>query len=273
MNNVAVIMSIYRNDILDYVKDSVESITNQTYKNLSIFICYDGFVSEEICDYIAALQAIHKNIYVFKNETNQGLARSLNLLIDEVLRLDTYEFIARMDSDDISLNIRIDEQVRFLINNPHIDVCGSYCKEFGAEFALEEKKLPVDHCSLTRFSIARCPFIHPTVVFRVKIFKDGHRYPTQTALTEDMAFWFHLLFFKYKFANISKILLHYRINKDTLYRRKGFMKAMSEVSIRFKYMFLLKQISFKNIFLIASRLFIHILPNIFLSLLYKKIRN
>ncbi len=114
-----------------------------------------------------------------------------------------------------------------------MDVCGTSCHEFGASFSLDEKHLPKGHDQLVEFSITRCPFIHPTVMFRSSVFEKGHRYPTNTSLTEDMALWFQLLKSGCVFANLNDVLLDYRLNENTINRRHGIGKAFSEIRIRF----------------------------------------
>ena len=44
---IAVIMSLYKNDVVDYVKLAVESILNQTYKDFDYYIQYDGPVDAD----------------------------------------------------------------------------------------------------------------------------------------------------------------------------------------------------------------------------------
>ena len=45
-NSIAVIMSLYKNDRLDFVKLAVESILHQTYSNFDFYIQYDGVICE-----------------------------------------------------------------------------------------------------------------------------------------------------------------------------------------------------------------------------------
>ncbi|HFP9581128.1 TPA: glycosyl transferase, partial [Escherichia coli] len=106
--------------------------------------------------------------------------------------------------------------------NKSIDVIGGYCTEFGSEFALKVKKVPLEHNDIVNYSALRCPFIHPTVMFRSRVFDSNIRYPVNTYYSEDLALWYILLANGYKFANIPEILLKYRITEDTLFRRKGF---------------------------------------------------
>lgn len=271
-SNVAVIMSVYKSDSLDNIQKAVLSLTNQDYSAFSVFIFIDGGVDPKVESYLNDCCSVH-NVILVRSAENIGLAGALNKLIDQILLKPNYEFIARMDSDDISRPSRLSAQVAFMLRNEHVDVCGTSCREFGADFALEEKHLPTDHEDLLDFSITRCPFIHPTVMFRRRIFESGIRYPTTTKFTEDMALWFELLSKGYIFSNINDILLDYRLNQDTLKRRQGLGKAFSEIGVRLNYMFKLQRVTVKNTLLITSRLFFHLLPEQLMTVAYKRARR
>lgn len=272
MCRVAVIMSVYRSDSLEYLKDSVSSMLTQSFNSLSLFIYRDGIVPLDIDDYLSFIENENYNIKVIASEQNFGLAHGLNSLIDLIIHEGTYQYIARMDSDDISRPERIAKQVDFFEKNLDIDVCGTSCREFGSSFALDEKHLPESPEELLNFSITHCPFIHPSVMFRSNVFNSGIRYPTDTSLTEDMALWFILLNKSFRFANINEILLDYRLNENTLERRSGISKAFSEFNIRTKNMISLKQISIRNFTLIMARLIFHILPSSLMKIAYRKAR-
>ncbi|MTC74106.1 glycosyltransferase [Providencia sp. wls1919] len=262
-------MSVYRSDNPIFLRKAIESILNQTIRN-DLYLFRDGEVSHDLQNVINEYVSNGKIKYYYKPK-NSGLASSLNFLIDIIIEKN-YHYIARMDSDDISLPERLFLQKSFLDNNPNIDILGTGCEEFGTNYALIEKKLPSEHKELVNFSITRCPFIHPSVMFRRKVFEDGNRYPTHTCFTEDMAFWLELLYKNYKFHNLPDILLKYRLEQNTMSRRAGLSKAKSEVSLRLGYMFLLNKFSFKNLIFIYSRYFFHLLPPKLMSLAYKYLR-
>lgn len=265
-------MSVYRSDNLDHFKLAVESVLRQSYSSTDLFIWRDGPVPEAIDAYLETL-AGYKNVFITRAQENQGLAAALNSMIDLVISANQYAFIARMDSDDISYQERIAKQITFFLDNPSIDVVGTACREFGSSFALEAKVLPESHEELLDFSIIRCPFIHPSVMFRAAIFNDvAIRYPTDTELTEDLALWYKLLCSGVRFANMTDVLLDYRLSEATLSRRRGVSKAFSEVKVRFDYMCRLKRVSLKNIIGITSRLVFHIMPQSMIRLAYKYLR-
>lgn len=274
MNNaitlVAVIMSVYKYDNVEFCKQSIESLLCQD-TSCDIFLYVDGAIPDELDNLIMYYECAHNNINVFRGSFNVGLGAALNYLIDEVLKGD-YLFVARMDSDDISKPNRFSEQMSFFNTHHDIDVLGTFCKEFGSSYALDIKRLPIHHSDLADFSCVRCPFIHPTVMFRRSVFDDGFRYPIHTNLTEDMALWFLLLEHGYHFSNIDRVLLDYRMTENTVIRRSGWKKALSEFTIRLHYVRVLNKFSFRNFFLILLRLIFHLLPPSILKLFYKYCR-
>ncbi|EIU7851289.1 glycosyltransferase [Vibrio parahaemolyticus] len=271
VNRVAVIMSVYHGDKLAYLKSAVKSILEQTYEHIDLYIYKDGEVEPKVAQYLVFLAGL-SNVSVFGDSENKGLAKGLNYLIEKVVNAGGYRYIARMDADDISRLDRIEKQVNFMNKNKELAVSGTSCTEFGATFSLAEKHLPAGHEELIQFSVARCPFIHPTVIFRIELFCNGLRYPTNTSFTEDMALWLRLLDEGYKFGNLNEILLDYRLDESTVKRRKGFKKALSEVVLRQKYMKRLNMSSFRNFILVYSRLFFHLAPDYLVKLLYKYFR-
>ncbi len=271
MDNVAVIMSVYNMDSPFDFKLAVDSVLSQTYKNIDIFIFVDGEVDGQIDTLLGEFRK-NRQVKIFFHSVNSGLAFGLNYLIEQVVKLGHYKYIARMDSDDICRKERIELQVSFMNSNAQVDVSGTSCREFGASFAIKEKHLPTKPRELFEFSITRCPFIHPTVIFKTSVFETGIRYPTDTELTEDMALWFILMEHGLKFSNLNRILLDYRLNEQTLFRRSGFKKMYSELKTRVRYMLKLNKLTIKNCFLLFCRAIFHLLPIWMLKIIYKKCR-
>ena len=129
-NNLAVIMSLYKNDKLEYVKMAVESILNQTYAEFDFYTQYDGPIREDIDNYLSSLQ--DSCVFIQKCAENKGLAQSLNDLLGIVMPKG-YEFIARMDSDDISKPERFEKQIAFLQVHPDINMVGGAINEIDGE--------------------------------------------------------------------------------------------------------------------------------------------
>ena len=106
---VSVLMSVYNGE--KYLREAVESILNQTFRDFEFIIIDDGSTdstNEIIRSYSDC------RIRLLENEENIGLTKSLNKGIDQCRG----EYIARMDGDDVSLQQRFSKQLEYLINNP-----------------------------------------------------------------------------------------------------------------------------------------------------------
>ena len=120
---VSVIMSNY-NTPEDYLRQSIDSILGQTYSNFEFIIVDDASTDGSL----AVIESYKDpRIRIIKNSENLGLTKSLNIALDECRG----EYIARMDSDDISLPERFEKQVTFLQSNPDVIVCGTWAKYIG----------------------------------------------------------------------------------------------------------------------------------------------
>ncbi|MBK7627811.1 MAG: glycosyltransferase [Bacteroidales bacterium] len=179
MTDLAVIMSVYINDKISYLEQSVQSILTQTYADFDFFIAFDGPVSNEIENYLINLR--DKRIHLYKIEKNGGLARALNFLLEIVLNNPEYKFIARMDADDISVSNRFESQKKFFLSNPKIACVGSWYKEIDEnDKIVSYQKLPLKHEEIKKFILRRSPLAHSSVMFRREMVDRAGLYPTDS---------------------------------------------------------------------------------------------
>jgi len=130
MCQVAIIMSVYKNDKLEYLKESLNSLYEQTTK-ADIFIQEDGKLPEELETYIDNELEVENICYLGKRDENLGLASSLNELLR--MLIPKYKYIVRMDADDISVPTRVEKQVAFLEKNRDIQALGGWIEEFNID--------------------------------------------------------------------------------------------------------------------------------------------
>lgn len=229
---VAVIMSLYRNDTLNYVKLAVESILSQTFYAFDYYIQYDGAVQKEVDDYLNGLN--DARLRIFKRDVNKGLAQSLNDLLNNVLPLN-YSFIARMDADDISMPERFEKQVSFLEKNQMVDCVGTWAIEIksdGSEFY--KKQMPETHEGCWKQFMIRDCMIHPTVMFRRSYIEKAGLYSLDTYFGEDTMMWAQGFANGCKFANIPEYLFKFRLDDNFFNRRRGWKHAKGILTLRWK---------------------------------------
>lgn len=225
------IISVYDGDIPKFLRSSLDSIGAQ----IKIVIGIDGQISCEI-DYILAEFVAKDNIQIIRFPTNRGLSFVLNDLIDIALKDSECELIFRMDADDICHIDRFDRQIKYMIDNPSIDICGTWAYIIDDDNnVISEIRKPTDDKKLKRRLAYDAPFIHPSVVFRARVLREGWRYPTNTIRFEDVALWSMMVQSRVIFSNINEFLFYFRQTPQTFIRRTGFIKAFDELLIRYNY--------------------------------------
>lgn len=235
MNKIAVILPVYRKDSVDYLSKAVESIVLQTYRTVHIFIGVDGPVGDDIDDFLKRLDD-NSIISIVRYDENRGLACVLNDLLDICFK-EGYEYIARMDADDISEKDRFEKQVKFLDSHLEIDVVGGAIDEIDEEGKSRHKTIvyPETPVDCKAFFAKRNPHAHPAVMFRKSFFDklNGKKYRPEYRQNQDTMLWFDGMMAGTQHANISDVVLNFRMT-DTMFkkRRNGLAFAKKQFSDR-----------------------------------------
>lgn len=225
-------MSLYKSDVLEYVKLAVEGILKQTFSDFDFYIQYDGSVKDEVDNYLLSINDVR--IKIFKRAENKGLAYSLNELLGYVMPKE-YQFIARMDADDISLPERFEKQIRFMDTHPEIECLGAWAIEInsdGSEYY--RKQMPETHEECWKQFMIRDCMIHPTVMFRRSYIEKAGYYSLDTYYGEDTMMWAQGFANGCKFANVPEYLFKFRLNDDFFSRRRGWKHAKGILTLRWK---------------------------------------
>lgn len=268
---VAIAISVYDSDRPDFLDSSLSSLFSQSYPFIDIYMQVDGYISTELKT-VLEKYSNHENFYCDFYPQNMGLAFQLNNAIEKILSTDKYSYIARMDSDDISLPDRIEKQVCYLELNPNIAVVGTSVTEFHSNGQVFEKIMPANHDDLEYNIVKRCPFNHPTVMFNLLVIKDEHlQYNGNLKNTQDYYLWVDLLSLGYKFSNIEDVLLKFRID-DNFHKRRGFKKAVNDFNSRWYAMNKLDILSASNLVHAFLLFGLRISPSFIKEFAYKKLR-
>ena len=142
--SLSVLMSVYYKEKPEYLQQALKSIwDNQTLKPDEIILVEDGKLTVELYEIIEQWgEKLNGRLKRIPLPENQGLAKALNTGI----KYCSGEYIARMDSDDISASERFEKQTRFLKNNPDIDILGSFSYDIdNNNKIIKERKVPQEH--------------------------------------------------------------------------------------------------------------------------------
>lgn len=218
----SVLISVYGKDNIDFFKIALESVTvKQNLKPTQVVIVEDGPVSEKVDEIIAETQTLVPNIEftVVKKEKNVGLAAALN----SGLKVCKCDWVARMDSDDISASTRFELQIDYLKKHPEVAVVGGAIAEFETEVGDidSERHVRLNHSGIKIMAQSRTPMNHVTVVFSKKAVDSIGGYSENFGKLEDYKLWVDLISAGKTLANIDDILVYVRVGNGFIERRSN----------------------------------------------------
>lgn len=216
----SVLLSVYKNDDCNHFKTALESVTiHQSLKPSQVVIVKDGPVDKNIDLVIDKLQNECQDICidVISLKQNSGLAKALNIGIDNC----RYEYIARMDADDISKSDRFLKQVKFLTENTEYSVVGGMISEFESNpnCARTVRRVALTHEKIVSMAKVRCPMNHMTVMYKKQDIIEVGKYSENFGKLEDYKLWVDLIRAGKKLANINDILVDARVGNGFIERR------------------------------------------------------
>lgn len=245
LKKVSVIMGVYNCE--NTLRESIDSIINQTYTNWEFIICDDGSSDST---YQIALEYARQHpdkIKLIKNERNLRLAATLN----HCLEYATGEYVARMDGDDIALPKRFELQVAFLNYNPQYQVVGTPTILFD-ETGDKGVRVVIKKPDKTYLKY-NPPHIHPTIMMRKSAYDKLGGYTVDEAVTrcEDVDLWFRFYKEGFQGYNLPIPLCKYREGINDFNKRRNISYGINVARVCYKgykllgypkrdYIFLLK---------------------------------
>jgi len=228
MVSASVIMSVY-NEKIDWVKESIESIIHQTFKDFEFLIVLDKPDNIELKEYIHSVCESDNRVIFIINESNIGLTKSLN----KAISMSKGQYIIRMDADDISFKDRFEKQIAFMNSNQDILASGGSIEKFGNTSEL--LKIETDSIKILEKFVIPSPLYpplpHPTAIIRREVFFEmGVRYNEDFLVTQDYALWNTIIKIG-KIGNLEDILLKYRITDNQITSNKKQLQRTNKSRI------------------------------------------
>lgn len=256
----SVAMSVYKSDNPDFFDRALSSITDeQTIIPNEIVLVVDGPVNAEINAVIDKYEGKYEIFKVIRLEQNGGLGKALKIAVEN----SSNELIARMDSDDVSVSTRFEEQLKYFAMNPEIDIVGGDITEFiGVENNIVGKRsVPLSNESIREYMKTRCAMNHVSVMYKKKAVESAGGYQ-DWFWNEDYYLWIRMWLNGAVFANTGSGLVNVRVGEEMYQRRGGSKYFESEKGLQ-DYMLKNKMINhstyIKNV---AKRLIIQkLMPN------------
>lgn len=234
-----------------YLRDSIQSVLNQTYRDWTLYLINDGS-SDDSLSIMQEYAEKDNRIVIVNDGLNKGLIARLN----QSIKMCTSKYYSRMDADDIMCITRIDEQVKLLEEHPDIDVCGTSIMTIDSDNNIIGSGLSEGKVN---------GFVHPTVMGKASWFK-ANPYADWALRAEDFELWSRTSRYS-NFYAIGKPLLFYREFGVPTFK-KYYLSQKTIIKISSKYKQYGKPFSwfFRNCLLAYSK----ILINAFFTIIRKE---
>lgn len=227
---VSMVITVYNK--LPYLADCLTSLLNQTYTNWELILVDDASTDgsyEFVLNWLNENEPLlrERGIYTIRLPRNSGYAAA----ITAGMYLSKGEFIAIQDADDLSHPERLAKQVRYLSQNPQIDLLGTNYEVF--EDGKPERRMPVywlkygSQIGKVYAEGGHC-ICHGTVMFRGKVFDQLGGHTRRIEGAEDYEFIAKVIKPGAKNVdNLREVLYYYRKHQKQR-SRKYFGKAQQE---------------------------------------------
>lgn len=232
MKKLAIILPTYNAAL--YIKESVDSILNQTFKDFDLYI-YDDFSTDNTAAIISEYD--DSRIFYKINAKNLGIAKTLNRGLKELLP--HYKYIARMDADDYSCPERFEKQLYFLEHNDDYILCGTQGYWLKDMFGSTKNGwiYPLNNDYIRYYLLFAASFGHSSILLRSTSFLNNNlKYDENISTCEDWDLWIRVQNYG-KIANLPEFLMKYRILDNSNHRSslKIAMHHQERANILSKY--------------------------------------
>lgn len=217
MVETSVIMATYKESI-ECLKQSIESIINQTYNDFEFIIILDNPDNKEHIAFINDYVCKDERIKFYINDKNMGLTNTLN----RGLKLAEGKYICRMDADDISELYRMEHQKKYLEEND-FDLIGGISQMIDEDgnTIYSIKKVPTNFKKIKKCIKYNQVISHPTWFGKKEVFDKLNGYRNMP-LCEDYDFTLRAILQGFKISNVNECVLKYRMTKDSISRSNLF---------------------------------------------------
>lgn len=268
MEKYSVLMSVYYKERPEWLDEAVKSMLTQTLPPDEFVIIKDGKLTAELDGVIDKYVNEYPDSFnVVELEKNCGLGLALN----KGVMACGNDIIARMDSDDIALPERCEREMKCLADDPSLQIVGSSVMEFCGDIdnTISFRKLPETNEEINAFAHKRCPFAHPSVMYRKQAVLDAGNY-RHYPFFEDYDLWIRMLQKGSKCLNLGDCLVYMRVNDD-FYKRRGGIKYLKTVLKFKKEQYKSGFYSFKDYVISAgSHTAVCLMPNFLRDFVYRK---
>lgn len=191
-----------------FIEEAIDSILNQTFGDFELIIIDDGSTDKTV----ELVKSYHdKRIILLQHKSNLGNYPARNLGMEK----SRGKYICVMDSDDIAVSNRIEQQNLFMESNEEVGICGGYTEIIGSS---QELTPSTDYNELKVWLLSNIIFKHPTIFIRKRFLsKYKLSYNTSFRYASDYDFLVRSAEF-FPITNIPEVVLRHRRHPDQISR-------------------------------------------------------
>lgn len=219
----SILMTVYEKDNPEWLKEAINSMIDQTHSPSEFVVLIDGPTPIRLRNILDDYHKQYEGLFkIIPQNKNIGLGAALKIGVENC----KYEYIARMDADDISAPKRCETILNYMIKNPTYSMVGSNAVEFVN--TIDDVRslviLPETPKDTRKFAKKRVPIRHPSIIFKKSdILAVGNFKPLRRSQEYDLVI--RMLMAGMKISNVPEILFYIRIGEDFYLRRGGWSKA------------------------------------------------
>lgn len=245
ITKVTVLMPAY--NVEKYIREAIQSILNQTYVDFFFLIINDA--SNDSTEDIILSFSDPRIIYV-KNPSNFGLGKTLELGINLI----NTKYVVRFDADDISLPKRLEEQVKFMDQNPSLALAFPFFEVING--IISWNKRYEDKMKIRTRALFECSILHPGLIINNEFLKRNKiNYNSNLQISEDYDLYLEVLK-NGDIGIIPEVLVKYRLLNTSTSSTKYELQMKNSTELRCNHLKILTGLSIndyeKRLYLIFS---------------------
>lgn len=221
---VSVLMPAYNGEL--YLKESIESILNQSFADFEFIIIDDGS-TDSSWGIIQEYAKKDTRIVAVKNEKNLWISGIRNKLLSHAKS----KYIVWQDADDISLSYRIEKQYEYMEAHPEAWICGWWLQFFDISWDTSRRLYKETDEEVRKTIFRYSPVSQGASMYRTKAIKNVWGYDESLLTAEDLDLSFRIGT-EYQFWNIQEIVLKYRQHNSDTFKN---LKKMELTTLKIRW--------------------------------------
>lgn len=226
---ISVLLSLYSKESCNNLDAALASLKQQTILPDEVVAVFDGPLPLELEKvFFDSFKETKFPVKVIRLGKNSGLG----IALANGFAACQQDYILRVDTDDINRPIRIEKQLKFIKENPHVDAFGSWIEEFNSKPGDLKRcrRTPISADAVRRFAKKRNPMNHMTMVVRRSSAIQAGGYIDYPGF-EDYYLWFRMLKNEMILENMPEVLVDARVGDGMTRRRRGIVYMRKEISL------------------------------------------